>query len=159
MLSPSQIFCPSQLVLSCPPPQGQRSHAVERESERGEPAAARQRIYASSREAKEARRISQGQRPLRYLSSVRGRKLNCERGEIVENQAEPGKKQMKHIPRLHSLCHDFAFGRPEFWIMIQQTWMVTFQHWVAQSMQYSTSIGRMAQMPTMTHTCADWLDT
>ena len=92
MLSPSQIFCPSQLVLSWPPPQGQRSHAVERESERGEPAAARRRIYAGSREAKEARRISQGQRPLRYLSSVRGRKLNCERGVIVENQAEPGEK-------------------------------------------------------------------
>ena len=64
---------------------------------------------------------------------------------------------MKHTPRLHLLCHDFTFARPELQIMIQQTWMVTFQHWMAQSMQRWASFGRMARMPIMTHTRAEWL--
>ena len=46
---------------------------------------------------------------------------------------------MKYTPRLHLLCHDFTFARPELQIMIQHTWMVTFQHRMARSMKQEHS--------------------
>ena len=144
----SRACCRSETKGLRRPPRGQRSRDVVREGERGEPATARQRIYAGSREAKEARRPSRGQRPIRRSSSVPGRKLNCEREErrevsaLTRTKQKQEKKQVKHIPRLHLLCRDFIFGCPDLGIMIQHMWMVTCQHWMARD---ACNVGRMAR--------------